>query len=146
MDAANVLEQLDEGDRVLYSAKRDPLTVVAVKDDEVTVKGPKGGMYVLFRAPDDPELVLESKSGNREYASRVENLRIVGAWEQIGDDTWKHTMTGATVEIRQNDIEYWSVTIKGFKGELPDIPKYGFVNKKYAQELVDAFLTKNPEG
>lgn len=146
MSAVTVLEQLEDGDRVLYNEKKSPLTVESVEDEEVTVQGPKGGEYLLFIADDDPELVLESQSGNKQYSSRVDDLRVVGQWEQTGDDQWRHTRTGAEVSLVETGAGYWTVEITGFEGEGPDVPKYGFTAKTHAREAAETFMEDYPEG
>lgn len=145
-DTVSVLTSLEEGDRVLYSGKKTPLTVASVEDEEVTVEGPQGGEYLLFVAPDDSNIVLESQSGNKEYARKVEDLRVVGEWLQTGDGRWEHTESGAVVELAETDAEYWTLDIQGFDGEEPDIPLYGFMKKKFAVEEAQDFMDGNPEG
>lgn len=146
MVSAVVFQQLEERDRVLYNQKKHPLQVIRVAEDEIVVRGPEGGEYLLFPAPDDTDVVLESRSGNREYASRVENLRIVGEWEAIGENRWEHTETGATVSVEKTDAGYWGLTIEDFNGAPPDVPKYGFLKKTYAVAEAKTFMADNPEG
>lgn len=143
---ADVFAQLAEDDRVLYNEKQQPLTVTAVRDDAVHVQGPQGGEYLLFRAPDDPSVILESKSGNREYARKVTDLRVTGEWQQTGDDSWAHTVTDATVRLEQTGAGYWTVIIDDFTGDVPDIPQYGFTSKEIAREAAQDFMDDNPEG
>lgn len=146
MSSADVLQALSEGDRVLYNTKQQPLTVKTAADETVTVVGPQGGEYLLFLAPDNPELVLESRSGNREYASKVTDLRIVGVWEQETENRWVHSQSGATVELVKTDTGHWTLIIQDFAGEQPDIPRYGFLTRKHAKEAASNFIEKNPEG
>ncbi len=148
MQPVEVLKQLEKGDKVLYNEKKTPLTVASVdtESDEVVVQGPQGGEYLLFVPADNEELVLESRSGNREYANKVEDLRTVGEWVQTGEDRWEHSVSGATVELVQNDTGYWTVSVTGVDGDLPDIPRYGFTEKRFARETAEAFIADNPEG
>ncbi len=143
---ADVLDTLEEGDRVLYNTKQTPLTVIAVQDTDVIVEGPYGGEYLLFPAPDDPSVILESQSGNKEYARKVEDLRTVGEWTQTGEDAWKHSRTGATVTLETTDAGYWTLTIAGFSGDKPDVPQYGFTSKDVARDEAEAFMDAHPEG
>lgn len=141
-----VFDTLEAGDRVLYNEKQEPLTVATVQENGVWVEGPQGGEYLLFRAPDDPETILESQSGNREYARAVTDLRVVGEWEQTGEGTWTHTMSGATVHLTTTDAGYWTLTIDGFSGETPDIPQYGYMSREIALEEAQGFMDEHPEG
>jgi hypothetical protein len=143
---ADIFTRISRGDRILYNEKQQPLTVTAVREDAVEVDGPQGGEYLLFRAPDDPETILESQSGNREYSRQVTDLRITGEWQQTADDQWEHTVTGATVRLDETGAGYWTVVIEGFSGETPDIPAYGFTEKSIARETAGDFMDAHPEG
>lgn len=145
-DEAQVLETLGRGDRVLYNQKKTPLTVAERRGDEVLVEGPQGGEYLLFPAPDDPDIVLESRSGNREYASKVEELRVVGEWQETGEDEWQHSESGARIRLEKTDAGYWTLSVTGFDGEEPDTPLYGFLKKEHAVSDAEAFMADNPEG
>lgn len=143
---AAVFDNLTEGDRILYNEKQQPLTVIDVRADAVQVEGPQGGRYLLFTAPDDPDTVLESTSGNREYAREITDLRVVGEWKQIDTDAWEHTQTGAQVALEQTGAGYWTLSIDNFAGELPDIPQYGFTSKEIALDEAEQFMEDHPEG
>lgn len=146
MGTRDVFDSLSVGDRVLYNEKKTPLTVQDREDGNVHVEGPKGGEYVLHVAEDNPELVLVSKHGSERYASKVTELRTVGEWEKTGDREWTHSQTAAVVSVVENDIGYWILEIDAFDGELPDQPKYGFMEEEKAVEEAEAFITEHPEG
>lgn len=144
--AVDTLQSLSEGDHVLFNDRKTPLTVTVVEEDRVFVDGPQGGEYVLFVAPDDPELVLVAKPGNRQYASKVEDLEVVGTWESVEDGVWQHSKTGATVQVVQNDAGYWTVDVDDMGGASPDVPGYGFLDREQAAETAEKFIANHPRG
>lgn len=139
-------ESLEEGDHVLYNDKKAPLIVASIGDNEIVVRGPHGGEYMLYPAEDNPSLLLVSKPGNKQYASKVENLRIVGKWEQVEEGVWRHSITDAKVAVTENELGYWTINVDGFDGELPDLPKYGFSEREIAVEEAEKFIEKHPAG
>lgn len=139
-----VFDDLEEGDRVVFNDRKQPLTVTDVGEEKALVEGPQGGAYMLFLAEDDPDIVLVSKPGNRRYASYVTGLRVTGAWEQVGEDAWTHTGTGAKVWLETNPSGHWTVRVEGIDGV--DVPRYGFTAKKFAREEAERIRRANPEG
>lgn len=144
--SVDVFQQVGAGDHVLFNDRKAPLTVETVEDGDVQVSGPKGGEYVLYRAADKQDLILVSKPGNWEYASKVVDLRIVGQWERIDDTRWEHTRSGAAVAVVRNELGYWSIVFDAFDGETPDVPKYGFTEKSAAIDEALKFVREQPEG
>lgn len=135
-------EKLEPGDRILFNDRKLPLTVENVDENRVHVEGPKGGEYIVFPAEEDPELLLIANKGSREYASRVENLRKVGAWERKGENRWRHTKSGETVELVKNEQGFWTIDT----GLEADLPRYGFSSREFAVEEAEELVEKNPEG
>lgn len=137
------IDDLEEDDFVLWSGKAQPLRVTEAGEGRVRVEGPQGGEYVVFRAPDDPDVLLVAKPGNREYASLVEDLRVVGHWER-DDTTWRHTGTGAELQVVETDNGTWTVTAEDIPG--PDVPRYGFLERELAVEEAERYARQHPEG
>lgn len=146
MGTADVFASLAKGDMVLYNDKKTPLTVTKTGEERVFVEGPLGGEYMLFRAEDEPDTILVAKPGNREYASYVADLRTVGRWQEVGEDAWRHSETGATISVEQNEVGYWTVTVDAFTGDAPDVPKYGFTEKELAVKEARRLIESHPEG
>ncbi|MFB6294969.1 MAG: hypothetical protein ABEI97_04370 [Candidatus Nanohaloarchaea archaeon] len=138
------MNDIEEGDRVLFNDRKQPLTVVEAGEEKLLVEGPHGGEYVIFPAPDDPEVLLVAKPGNRQYASKVEDLRTVGYWEEVGDNAWRHTGTGATVAVVENDAGNWTLEVDGIAP--PELPGYGFLAEEDAVAAAEQFIGDNPEG
>jgi hypothetical protein len=139
-----VFDGLEEGERVLFGDKKVPLEVSEVGEERVFVEGPHGGEYVLFRSPDDGTL-LHATRGNRRYASLLEDLRTVGRWEQLDEDTWEHTVSDAVVRLMQNDAGFWTIETEGLDVDL-DLPAYGFTDREAAEDAVEKLIGDNPEG
>ncbi len=137
------IAEISENDYVLFNDRKQPLEVTEAGEEKLLVEGPHGGEYVIFPAPDDPDILLVAKPGNRQYASRVEDLRAVGYWEKDGD-RWEHTGTGAAIDIVQNDAGNWTLAVEGM--EPPDLPGYGFLEREGAVEAAERFVAQNPEG
>ncbi|MDY6776860.1 MAG: hypothetical protein SVQ76_02015 [Candidatus Nanohaloarchaea archaeon] len=137
------LEELEEGDRVLFNDRRQPLEVVEAGEGKALVEGPQGGEYVIFKA-EDSGVLLVSKPGNREYASKVEDLRRVGKWERTGEGAWVHDVTGSRVEVVENDAGNWTLEVEGV--EEPELPGYGFLEREDAVEEAEKLVRDNPEG
>ncbi|MFB6147808.1 MAG: hypothetical protein ABEJ66_02895 [Candidatus Nanohaloarchaea archaeon] len=135
------LEELEEGDRILFNDRKHPLTVEAVDENRVHIEGPQGGEYILYRAEDDPETVLVSRKGNRRYASKVEDLRETGEWERKSEDRWEHS-SGTSIELVRNDSGFWTL-----ETELEvELPKYGYSSREFAVEEAEKLVEDNPEG
>lgn len=140
------LHEIKEGDSILFKGRKEPLTVKQKGEDRIYIEGPQGGDYVIFEAPDDPDILLISNRGNREYSSLVENLRTVGRWERQNDRVWKHSKTGAEIEIKDNDIGFYQIEVEGIDRSRLDLPKYGFSEMENAVEEVESIIRKFPEG
>jgi hypothetical protein len=133
------LEDLEEGDRVLFNDRAQPLEVEEVGDDAVIVAGPKGGEYELY---EDDGTLLVCKKGNRRYSSYCRELRKVGKWEREGDK-WRHSISGAEVRLEEDENGYWRVKSERFE---PDNPRYGFSAKEFAVEEAESVIEDNPDG
>lgn len=138
------LDDLAEGDHVLFGDRQQPLTVTQAEASRVFVEGPQGGEYMLFAAEDDPDTLLVAKPGNREYASYAENLEIVGTWEQIDDLTWRHTDTDAEIRVRENEMGYWEVETD--LDHNRDLPGYGFTEQDDAMQAAERLRKRHPRG
>ncbi len=137
------MNDIEEGDRVLFNDRKQPLTVVESGAEKLLVEGPNGGEYVIFPAPDDPDVLLVAKPGNRQYASKVEALRTVGYWEREDQNRWRHTGTGATVEVVENSAGNWTLDVDGI--EPPELPGYGFLAEEDAVAAAEKFIQDNPD-
>lgn len=138
------LEQLAEGDRILFDDRATPLTVEEISEDGVKIQGPNGGEYELY-TEEDAKHPLIGKPGNRRYSSYAKNLRKVGEWQKTGEKTWKHTDTGAKITLEKNSAGFWNLEIENFDEEV-DLPKYGFSDLENAKEEAEKIVDKNPEG
>lgn len=142
MDDTAVFESLEEGDRVLFDGRKRPLTVEEDRGGEYLIQGPQGGEYILHR---DGETLLLSKPGNRRYASRVEGLHTTGEWEEVGEDRFRHTVTGAELELVESASGFLTIRAEGIEGDL-DIPGYGFTDREHAEEELNDIIEDHPEG
>ena len=133
------IEELEEGDRILFNDRATPLEVEEVKQDGVIVAGPKGGEYELYL---DGDTLLVCKRGSRRYSSYCKDLRKVGEWEREGDK-WLHSMSGAEVWLEEDENGYWRVESNVFD---PDNPRYGFSSKEFAVEEAESIVESNPAG
>ncbi len=138
--------QFREGDRVLFNDRKVPLEVVAVDKNRVHIEGPHGGEYVIFPAEETDDLLVRNKKSGRRYATYCRDLREVGEWERE-DDTWKHSRTGAEIELVKNDAGFWTVQSDDFDldDEL-DLPLYGYAEKEFAEEDAKKLTDRYPEG
>lgn len=143
MEAIKTLDKLDEGDRILFDERSQPLEVKEKEGEKIIVEGPKGGSYQIF--DEDAKHFLISKPGDREYASYIRNLRRVGEWEKFEDGKYKHTDTEALLELVKKDTGFWTIQASNFDVEI-DVPKYGFSDKEAAEEQLEKILNSNPEG
>lgn len=142
MDDTVVFEGLEVGDRVLFEGRKQPLTVLEDRGDAYLIEGPQGGEYVLHR---DDDVLLLSKPGNRRYASRVEGLRTTGEWEQVGADQYRHTVTGAELELVESASGFLTIRAEGLEDDL-DIPGYGFTDREHAEGALEDIIEDHPEG
>ena len=137
------LEDLKEGEKILFNDRKVPLEVSKVEEDRVLVKGPSGGEYEIYK---DDGTLLWSKKGNRRYASYCNDLRKVGEWERK-EDVWKHSKTGNEVRIEKNSIGYWNITSEDFElSEEIDLPMYGYNDREEVVKEVEKIVKKHPEG
>lgn len=144
MTTRETFHGLEEGNRVLFNDRKQPLTVDRVEEGRIFITGPKGGEYMLFLA-DDEETVLVAAPGQREYASAVTGLRIVGEWKKTGEDAWRHTGTGATIQVVTTPAGFWTLDTDEFAGEV-DVPRYGFTEKEIAVAEAQKLMAQHPEG
>ncbi len=142
----HAFEQLEEGDRVLFNDRKVPLKVVAVEENRVHVEGPHGGEYVIFAAEETDDLLVRNKKSGRRYATYCRDLREVGKWEREGD-RWKHSKTGAEIELVEDSSGFWTVKSSDFDLEEEiDLPMYGYSDKEFAEEDAEDLMEKHPEG
>ncbi|MFB6208962.1 MAG: hypothetical protein ABEJ56_02370 [Candidatus Nanohaloarchaea archaeon] len=137
------LEELEEGDRILFEGRKKPLEIKEEIEDGVIVEGPSGGDYEIYSEND---AILYCRKGNRRYSSYCENLRKVGEWER-NENSWRHSDSGRELSLEKNEIEKWIIA----SGEIDvekemDVPKYGFSDREVAEKEVSKFIEKNPEG
>lgn len=79
-----VFESLEDGDKILWDGKSQPLTVTAgYKDTDedfappVMVEGPRGGQKMLNQSKHDPDVVFADSFTHTSSGERVKNLRVV---------------------------------------------------------------------
>lgn len=136
------LEELEEGEKILFNDRKQPLEVSKVEENRVLVEGPDGGEYEIY---EDDGTLLWSKEGNRRYSSYCNDLRAVGTWER-DNDLWEHS-SGTSIELEKNEIGYWTIKSDGIDIEEElDIPKYGYSDKEKAEKDLEKVVRKNPEG
>lgn len=141
INVAMEYSDLSEGQRILFNDRKTPLTVEKVEDDRVLVAGPSGGEYEIYREED---ALLVCKPGNRRYSSYCKDLRDVGEWIREGN-SWRHSKTGAEIELIENDNGFWTIKSEKFDDEI-DTPMYGYSKKEFAEEDAEKFVQNNPEG
>jgi len=134
------VENLEKGDRVLFNDRKTPLTVVSI-DEELTVEGPHGALYTVY---EENNSLLVCSEGKKRYSSYCKNLRKVGKWIET-ENGWKHSKTGASVELYETENGFWKVKINGVEDEF-DNPMYGFTRREFALEEAEKFVKDNPEG
>ena len=139
-----IIEELEEGDRILFNDRKNPLTVKKIGEEDLKVEGPKGGNYVLYTG-EDAKYPLMAKPGGKKYSSYVKNLRKVGKWRKGGEKTWEHTKTDAKISLRENSVGFWTLDIQNFDEEI-DLPEYGFSAFENALEEAEKIIENNPEG
>ena len=146
MEDVEVYQELEGGDRILYGDRAQPLKVEEVGEDEIQISGPSGGEYILFLTEDSGK-VLVSKPGKRDYASYVDNLRKVGEWQHTEENLWKHSKTGAELRLEKKETGYWTINTEDFDlEEKLDLPLYGYSDRAFAEEDIEKFIKKHPEG
>lgn len=138
------VNELQEGDRILFGDRATPLEVEEAEDGEAVVKGPNGGEYLLYDEK-DAKHALVAKPGNKRYSSYAENLRRVGEWSKKDQRTWRHTGTGATIRLVKNQAGFWTLETESFDENL-NLPKYGFSDLENAEDEVEKIIRTNPEG
>lgn len=143
MEKINSIQNLEQGDKILYEGKSKPLKVKEVKEDKVIIAGPLGGKYQLFEEEDAKHLLV-SKPGNKDYASYAKNVRKIGEWIKK-EEKYIHTDTEACVKLYKNKVGFWNVKVENIDADF-DEPKYGFSNKEKAEEEASKIVEKNPEG
>lgn len=134
------LENLKEGDMVLFNDRKTPLEVTGLEDDTVYVEGPNGGEYEIYR---DGDVLLVSRKGSRRYSSYCRDLRKVGKWKR-NDRKWTHSKTGSEISIVRNETGHWTIETD-LEVDL-DLPMYGFSDLETVEKEVEKILRKNPEG
>jgi hypothetical protein len=141
-----IYDNLEEDDRILFDKRAKPLKVIAIEDDQIKIKGPSGGEYILFKA-EEKQRVLTSKEDSRDYASYVENLREIGEWEKTDETTWKHSKSDAKFTIEKKKTGFWTIKSDDFNlREEIDLPLYGYSAKEFAIKDIQKFINKHPEG
>jgi hypothetical protein len=131
----------EEGQFILYGDRQQPLKVVEARDDLLRVEGPQGGEYILFLS-DDGETLLEASPGKRQYASKVDDLRVVGRWEETDDGVYEHSRTGDRIEVVTNDAGFW--TIETTLEDI-DLPGYGYTEQEMAEEKAEKIITERTD-
>lgn len=143
-ESLKIFEELEEGDRILFNDRKTPLTVKEVRGEDLEVKGPQGGKYILYTG-EDAKHPLMAKPGSKKYSSYVKNLRKVGEWQKENEKAWKHTKTNAKISLEQNSVGFWTLNIQNFDEQI-DLPKYGFSDLEKAREEAEKIVKSNPEG
>lgn len=139
-------DELEAGEQILFDERTQPLEVEEVEEDQIKIKGPSGGEYILFIA-EQKDRVLISKEGERDYASYIKNLRKAGKWKQIDEKTWQHSKSGAEIELAKKETGYWTIKTDDFDLEKElDLPLYGYSDREFAEEDIQKFIKKHPEG
>jgi len=138
------LEELEKGDKILFDDRKTPCKITNVKEEEIEIKGPQGGEYILY-TEEDAKHPLKAKPGNKEYSSYVKDLRRIGEWEKQGKKVWKHSKTGAKMLLEKNSAGFWTISTENLDVDL-DLPKYGFSSLENAKKQVKTLLNENPEG
>lgn len=142
MGDIETFRSLEEGDRILFNDRQIPLEVDERDDNRLHVKGPQGGEYIVFEAEEQERLLIAPK-GRRSYAAYLDDLREVGKWIEE-ENVWKHSKTGATVELVENEIGRWTVETSLDADFSP--PKYGYSDRESAEEDAEKLVEKHPEG
>lgn len=146
MGDTEIYSELSIGEKILFDSRSKPLEVIEIEEDQIKIKGPSGGEYILFKA-EKQDKVLVSKEGKRDYASYIENLRKVGKWVKKDSETWKHTKSDAEIKLDKKDTGYWSIKTDDFNLEEEiDLPLYGYSDQEFAEEDIKKFIGKHPEG
>jgi hypothetical protein len=138
------IQELEEGEKLLFKGRKTPLKVSKLEEDRALIEGPQGGEYQIFCAEESEKLLI-SKPGKRRYASYVENLRKVGKWDEKEENSWEHTSTGARIWLEQKDTGFWTIRSENFDKNL-ELPKYGFSDLESVEEELQKLVRENPEG
>lgn len=146
MKDTEIYLNLKENDRILFDNRAQPLKIVKIEDNQIKIEGPSGGDYILFVA-EEQDRVLISKEGGRDYASYIDNLRKVGEWQKTDENTWNHSKSGAEFKLGKTETGYWTIKTDDFNLEEEiDLPLYGYSDREFAEEEVEKFIKKHPEG
>jgi len=139
-----IFDELEKRDRILFNDRKTPLTVKEVRGEDLEVKGPQGGKYILY-TEEDAKYPLMAKPGSKKYSSYVKNLRKVGKWQKENEKAWKHTKTNAKISLEQNSVGFWTLNIQKLDEQI-DLPKYGFSDLENAVQEAEKIVNGNPEG
>lgn len=139
-----ILQELEEGEKILFNDRKTPLTVKKIRENQIEVAGPQGGEYILY-TEEDAKHPLTAKPGNKKYSSYAKNLRKVGKWQKTHDKTWQHTKTGAEIKVKKNQAGFYTLETQKFDQQI-DLPKYGFSDLENALEEANKIVNENPEG
>lgn len=134
------VEELEEGNRILFNERKLPLKVIEA-GKEAVVEGPQGGRYVIYR---ENEELLVSREGNKRYSSYCRDLRSVGHWEKR-ENVWRHSKTGAKIYLKELESGFWTIDTEGLQNTL-ETPKYGYSDEESAQKDAEKMIKNNPEG
>ena len=146
MKELEIYENLENGDRILFEGRAKPLEVMQVQEEQIKIRGPSGGKYILFVA-DKKDRVLISKEDKKDYASYIDNLRKVGKWKQNTENSWKHSKSGAEIKLEKKETGYWTIKTEDFDLQKEiDLPLYGYSEREFAEEEAEKFMKKHPEG
>ncbi len=142
MEPQKIFEKIEEGNHVLFNDKKKPLKVLEKSNKRILLEGPRGGFYQIFRSERGLEV---SKKDSKRFSNVVKDLRKTGSWKKISETFWKHSGTGASLELVKRETGFWDIEFEGFE-PVKDLPGYGFINKNYAREEIDKILNRYPEG
>lgn len=137
------LKELEEGDQVLFNDRKTPLKVEEVGKNEAFVKGPNGGKYRI-RYEKEEDVLLVSAPGNERYSSYCKDLRKVGNWQKEGK-LWQHSKSEAKIWLEKTETGYWQIEAENIELDF-ERPLYGYNDREVAEEDVEKFVRKNPEG
>ncbi|MEF8880380.1 MAG: hypothetical protein V5A72_00940 [Candidatus Nanohaloarchaea archaeon] len=134
-------EEFEEGDKILFNDRKTPLTIETIEENELKVKGPSGGQYVIYY---DGDTRLVAKPGNRKYSSYCKDLRKTGKWKRK-EDEWIHSKTEASIKVVKKDNGFWTLKSDKFEDDM-NLPMYGYSKKEFAVEDAEKFVDNRPEG
>ncbi|MFB6245692.1 MAG: hypothetical protein ABEJ03_05100 [Candidatus Nanohaloarchaea archaeon] len=141
MSVDKAIESLEEGDRILFNDKKQPLEVIDREAEQLEATGPQGGVYYIYT---DGDALLVSKDESKRYSSLVENLRKTGRWKET-ENGWKHSRTGAMIRLEESETGTWTIETEGLESEIEQ-PGMGYLDREKAVEDVEDFIEDYPEG